>query len=246
MEQLYLCKNQNELTRLEAHSVVLLEGVDGFIGMLQNSMQVTELPRCIVWTEYNTATKLMTELPLPAYTDDYRTVMTPYLDVWKEIYLSQLEEYDFFREDVGAVRLYYEHLPINQLRQIFGHEFVHWSEYFWDDLYEEALWFEEGMAEYISRKWYLSDTEYQAEKKVNQILVSLYEEKFGEHPVEEFNLETREKGLTTIFYFYWKSFLKVESLINHHGGDIEELLLCYQRWGRTKREVTLSDWFDMH
>lgn len=246
MEQLYLCKNEAELQELKKHAPILMEGMETYVEMLKNSFGVKEIPRCIVWTDYRSATELVTELPVPAFTNDWRTVMTPYPEAWKGVYLSQLKDYDMWDEKVGRIRDYYENLPINQIRQIFGHEFVHWSEYFWDELFEESMWFEEGMAEYISRKWYLTDEEYEKEKEINEILVALYEERFGEHTVEEFNREVYDKGMTTVFYYYWKSFLTVEKLLSIPGNDVEEVMLRYQRWGRTKREVTLLDWFAMH
>ncbi len=39
------------------------------------------------------------------------------------------------------------------------------------------MWFEEGMAEYISRRYFLTDEEYAAEKETNRILSALYDEK---------------------------------------------------------------------
>ncbi|MBE5900329.1 MAG: elongation factor Tu [Lachnospiraceae bacterium] len=246
MEQLYLCKNEEELQELKKHTPLLMEGMEEYVNMLQSDMGVKEIPKCIVWTDYRSATELITELPVPAFTNDWRTVMTPYLDAWKGVYLSQLKDYDMWDEKVGKVRDYYENLPISQVRQIFGHEFVHWSEYFWDELFEETMWFEEGMAEYISRKWYLTQAEYEKEKEINRLLIELFEEQNGEQSLNGFDQSVYEKGMTTVFYYYWKSFLTVEELVRREGGNIEEVMLCYQRWGRTKREVTLLDWFDMH
>ncbi|SFQ45171.1 hypothetical protein SAMN02910358_02203 [Lachnospiraceae bacterium XBB1006] len=245
MEQLYLCKNPEELLRLKQHAQSVMEGLESFIRDIQRYMRVEEMPGCMVWTEKETATKLIRSVPVPAYTNDFRTVMVPYPEVWANLYLEQLTGYDPGRVEVKEVRDYYEHIPMNQIRQILGHEFVHWSNFFQDDVYEESVWFEEGMAEYISRRWFFTASEYAREKRINQVLVSLYEEAHGEQSLENFGKQTYEDGITTIFYFYWKSFLYVESLIEKQSGDLGEVFGCYQRWCETSHELSLLDWFQM-
>ena len=56
---------------------------------------------------------------------------------------------------------------------------AHHSDLFLDDAYEEAMWFEEGMVEYISRKYFLSEAEFAAEEEADGLLVELYEKENG-------------------------------------------------------------------
>ncbi|MEQ9809629.1 hypothetical protein [Streptococcus jiangjianxini] len=50
------------------------------------------------------------------------------------------------------------------------------SELFEDDFddYDSFIWFEEGMVAYISRKYFLTSEECEAEKQVNRYLVDLF------------------------------------------------------------------------
>ncbi|MBE5905490.1 MAG: elongation factor Tu [Lachnospiraceae bacterium] len=243
MEHLYLCKNSDELTKLQKHANALKIGLESYLDDLRKYMRVEELPKCIIWTEEEFATKLLADIPIPAYTDDRRTVVVPYPDVWKKIYLCQIKEYNQDRPEVQEVRAYYENCPVNQIRQIVGHEFVHWSEFFDEELYDETIWFEEGMAEYVSRKWFLTEEEYAKEKRINQILIDLYEEMYEAQPLENFNYNSYGKEMNLIFYFYWKSFLFIERLVEQKGGNMGEVIKCYQRWCETNREISLLEWF---
>lgn len=54
---------------------------------------------------------------------------------------------------------------MHNVLQILGHEMAHHSDLFLDETYETEMWFEEGMAEYISRRYFLTYEEYAAERK---------------------------------------------------------------------------------
>ena len=133
-----------------------MAGIGAIPFFLKEKYRTVDLPRCIVWTDYETATNSISDLTIPAYTNDYRTVMVPDIDVWKKLYLRQLESYKE-NDKTAKVRAYYEMLTNRNILQIIGHEMAHHSDLFLDDAYEEAMWFEEGMVEYISRKYFLSE-----------------------------------------------------------------------------------------
>lgn len=61
------------------------------------------------------------------------------------------------------------------------------------------MWFEEGMAEYISRRYFLTDEEYAAEKETNRILSALYDEKFGRPKLNDFHAPLTD-GILCIFF----------------------------------------------
>ena len=99
----------------------------------------------------------------------------------------------------------------NSILQIIGHELMHQSELFLDDFEDEkklteGIWFEEGMVEYISKKFFLTTEEFEKEKQINTSLVKLFEEKYGISSIESFGQETYDENYTSIFYNYWRSF----------------------------------------
>ena len=178
IKNIYAVKTESELTELQRIVHEMWPELEQFLSFLKEKYRTVDLPRCIVWTDYETATNSISDLPLPAYTNDYRTVMVPDIDVWKKLYLRQLESYEE-NEKTSKVRTYYEMLTNRNVLQIIGHEMAHHSDLFLDDAYEEAMWFEEGMVEYISRKYFLSEAEFAAEEEADGLLVELYEKENG-------------------------------------------------------------------
>lgn len=87
---------------------------------------------------------------------------------------------------------------MHNVLQILGHEMAHHSDLFLDETYETEMWFEEGMAEYISRRYFLTDEEYAAEKETNRILSALYDEKFGRPKLNDFHAPLTD-GILCIF-----------------------------------------------
>ena len=120
-----------------------------YIAVLTERYAAEDLPRAIVWTGRRTATELLSDLPVPAYTNERRIVFCPELSVWRELYLAQLD--GLSGEAADRVRAFYEtRLTEDHMLQILGHELAHHSGYFSDEDYESAPWSEEGMAEHIS------------------------------------------------------------------------------------------------
>ena len=96
-------------------------------------------------------------------------MITPDVQVWKQLYLRQPE---CCGETGDAVRLrqYYNGLSQRNILQLLGHEMAHHSELFIDEAYEAAIWFEEGMAEYISRKYFLTPQEMRFKNRQTSLL----------------------------------------------------------------------------
>lgn len=91
MEFIFAAQNDTEFNRFKMFAK-LYEGVlSNYIGMLESKYKVRSLPRCIVLTSAKTATELISDIPIPAYTNDYRIIFVPELDTWKNIYLRQLD-----------------------------------------------------------------------------------------------------------------------------------------------------------
>lgn len=242
MKHLFLVKSSQELTSLRRYAEKITPLFERYLLFLKETCQVRDLPRAIVWTDYDSAVNIISGIPLPAYTNDYRTVMVPDIAVWGALYQRQLVGYP---ETAVTARLrdYYSHLSDQNILQILGHEMVHHSELFIDEAYETEMWFEEGMAEYISRKYFLSLEAYAAEKEANQALTALHEEKYGRPSLNAFTQTVYAQDLVHVFYAYWRSFLMIDLLVEQHGGSVSDVFASYHRWYASGTKEPLEAWF---
>lgn len=244
MKFLYAVENGAELERYQRIAASFRRRLDDYIEFLKMEYQVRELPRAVLWTSRETATERISDIPVPAYTNEYRVVMTPERETWREIYLKQL---DCIRA-ADEIRRYYEsELTDAHILQILGHELAHHSALFLDDFddTEASIWFEEGMAEYISRRYFLSDAQFCREAEINRKLVELLTPRYGNHSLEEFGKETYRGNYASIFFEYWRSFLAVNEIVNAHGGDVMAVFSSYRKWYEEGSNMTLSEWFQI-
>lgn len=243
MENLYLVKDENQLAAFRDFVAKNAAKLQGYLAFLKDEFAVYDLPQAIIWSDFDSATQIIREIPVPAYTNDKRMVMTPELTVWKDLYLLQLENYETPHQ-TRAIESHYKSLSGNSLLQIVGHELAHWSEHFSDDFdgYDAYIWFEERMAEYISRKYFFTDEEFQTEKACNQSLVELFQKKYGWHSLNDFGTSTYQGNYASIFYEYWRSFLTVDKLVENLGS-VQAVFNSYHRWANTDKTLPLLDWF---
>ena len=214
MENFYLVKDENQFAAFQDFVAKNSAKLQDYLTFLKDEFAVYDLPQAIIWSDFDSATQIIREIPVPAYTNDRRMVMTPELTVWKDLYLLQLENYETSHQ-TQAIANHYQSLSENSLLQIVGHELAHWSEHFLDDFdgYGAYIWFEEGMVEYISRKYFFTDEEFRVEKACNQSLVELFQKKHGWHSLNDFGTSTYQGNYASIFYEYWRSFLTVDKLV---------------------------------
>ncbi len=249
MDFIYAVQDERELAQYQDFVRRQSARLKEYLAFLEKHYAVSGLPRAIVLAGEETATRRVSDIPVPSYTNEYRVMFTPSLEVWKKIYLKQLaplQKAGVEESRLSLLRRYYETLGENHVMQILGHEFVHHSELFvdgFDDDYEDGVWFEEGMAEYISRRYFLTEQEFAAEREANRVLVELLTPYYGGHPLEKFGLKTYAGDYASIFFEYWRSFLAVERLIQAHHGDIMAVFASYQEWNAEKSPLTLSEWF---
>lgn len=246
MNHLYLVENEEELSRYQRFVHSHQTRLNDYIFWLKSNFAVNELPNAILWTSGNTATNRISNIPIPAYTNDFRTVITSDLDTWRNIYLSQLNGLDDC-EAVRTIRSYYnDKLNHSHILQILGHELAHHSALFLEDFNSElsnGIWFEEGMVEYISRRFFLTAEEFDAEADINQLLVELLASRYGKHSLEKFGASTYEGDYASIFFEYWRSFLAVKGLIDNAQGCIHDVFQSYHEWNRAGTSQTLAQWF---
>lgn len=250
MKHIYGVETQEELWQYRKFAEAIQERLDAYIDFLKREYQVKELPKSIVWTSGEIAVSCISDMPLPAYTNKFRIVMTSDINTWREIYLKQLEGAEGGAETekvCGEIRAYYTHdLSENHVLQILGHELAHYSELFLDDFETErdsGVWFEEGMVEYISRKYFLTEEEFEKEAEINCRLVDLWKHSYGNHSLEHFGEATYEGDYASIFFEYWRSFLAVRQLVNRYHGDVPAVFEEYLRWGKEGERQTLEEWF---
>ena len=243
MENLYLVKDESQLAAFRDFVAKNSAKLQAYLTFLKDEFAVYDLPQAIIWSDFDSATQIIREIPVPAYTNDRRMVMTPELTVWKDLYLLQLENYETSHQ-TQAIANHYQSLSENSLLQIVGHELAHWSEHFLDDFdgYDSYIWFEEGMVEYISRKYFFTDEEFRVEKACNQSLVELFQKKHGWHSLNDFGTSTYQGNYASIFYEYWRSFLTVDKLVENLGS-VQAVSDSYRHWANTDKTLPLLDWF---
>ena len=242
MKHIYAAECGTETERLQAAAQPLISELDGYLSFLKGKYNVTEPPRCIVWTDTETATHSLGDIPVPAYTNDYRTVMVPFVSAWREVYLRQLDG-AAENDETARIRDYYSRLNERNVLQILGHEMAHHSEFFMDEAYERSVWFEEGMAEYISRRYFLTPEEFDEEAEINRLLLGIYGKKHGDILLEGFGAETYSGDFASIFASYWRSFIAVSDVIDAFGGDEAAVFGSYAEWFAEGMNVPLSRWF---
>lgn len=241
MKYIYAVNSYEEFKRFQSFQKFAQPKLEAFLEYLKTNFALSSLPRAVVWTGCETATCLLSDIPIPAYTNDYRTIFCPELQSWKKIYLQQLNETQY-----NEISAYYEcKLTDNHVLQILGHEFVHHSDFFPEGEYTSGIWFEEGMCEYISRKYFLSEQEFEEAAHINALLVDRFREQYGEHSLEEFGSATYQRDYSGIFFEYWRSFLAVRRIIDQFDGDVLEVFREYHGWYHSGREKSLAEWFHL-
>lgn len=219
IHHIFAVKSAEELASYQAFVQRTEEKLYRYITVLRETYAAEELPDTIMWTSYETATKRLSDIPVPAYTNERRIVFCPDVRVWRELYLAQLK--GLTGEAAGKIRRYYEtRLTENHVLQILGHEFAHHSEYFSDEDYEIDPWYEEGMAEYISRKELLSAVEFEEKAEIERSLVELLSPRFRDGKPAP-GCGTDYAG---IFFPYWRGFLAAQKRVAAHGGDVVDAL----------------------
>lgn len=242
MEHVYAVQTSQELEERQAFVREHQGRIDEYVHFLEREYAVEELPRSIVWTTRTIATRLVSGIPLPAYTNDFRVMFDPDLEDWRDIYLAQLDGLPD-SEAARRVRAHYERgLSQNHVLHILGHELAHHSELFFDDAYDTDAWFEEGMVEYIGRRCFLTDAEFDAQAEADRLLVDLLEPRYGGRSLSEFGAETYEKDYAGIFYDYRRAFLAILQLVETHGGDTKAVFRSCRRWHEGPRAQTLAQW----
>lgn len=245
MRCLYAVEREEELRTYRTIAERLQPRLEAYCRFLAEEYAVRELPRAVVWTSREIATELLSGIPVPAYTNEYRVMFCPEADVWRDIWLRQLDGVENSPAE-EEIRAYYETaVDDDRLLSILGHELAHHSEWFpdFEDTREAGIWFEEGMVEYIGRRYFLTEDAFDREARINRLLVELLESRYGGHSLEDFGAATYAGDYASIFFEYWRSFLAVDALVRRFGG-VKEVFRSYHEWCESANGQTLEEWFD--
>lgn len=243
MKIIYAFESKNEFElyeeRIERFDVRLKE----YQEVLNRKYSLLDPPKAVLWTSGELAMETFSQKPIPAYTNKDLITITPDLDCWKKLFLSQLEG-----KHLPEIQHFYETLSENHILQILGHELTHHLDLFLDDFdddYTGGIWFEEGMVEYLSRKHLLTPCEFNAITEIETELANVFQKEHGSHSLEYFGQNTYTGSISSIFYEYWRSYLAVKSLIEQHSNDPLLVFESYHEWHKQGRQTPLTKWFQL-
>lgn len=210
--------------------------------ILEKDFELRDLPKGIVWTSEELATNVFSELPIPAFTNKDIIYFSPDLSNWRKLFIEQLEG-----EEHLEIKEFYENMSEKQLFTIVGHELTHHLDLFldeFDDDREDGIWFEEGMCDYISRKFILDEDEFNKITNIELQLVNIFKDKYGNHSLEDFGSASYEGSLTSIMFDYWRSFLAIKYLVEEKANnDIKYIFNEYHNWHNEGRKKSLMAHF---
>ena len=209
---------------------------------LENHYELRDLPKAVIWTSNELATSVFSDLPIPAFTNKSLIYLSTDLLEWRKFFIKQLED-----KRHTKIEDFYCNMSENHLLTILGHELTHHSDLFLDEFGDErenSIWFEEGMCEYLSRKYLLSDSEFKNITNVELELVDLFKDKYGHSSLDEFGSASYQGGLTSIMFDYWRSFLAVKFLVEDRANNNpKQVFKEYHAWHNDGRTMSLTKFF---
>ncbi|ADU32168.1 hypothetical protein [Evansella cellulosilytica] len=244
MKQIYAFEDSKQLTNFKEFTDELYSKLDVYKKLLENEYALHSKPKGIIWTSEELATTVFSNVPIPAFTDKDLIYMSPDLNKWRRLFLSQLEELN-----LPTIRKFYENYSFNNLLVILAHELTHHSDLFIDEFDDErtdSIWFEEGMCFYLPRKMLLSNVEFDEISKIEAELVKNFKGKYGSHSLDNFGIGSYNGSLTSIMYDYWRSYLAVKELVEvKAAGNIKTVFEQYHQWHNEGRTIPLTEYFQI-
>lgn len=210
--------------------------------LLEEEYVLIDKPKGVVWTSAEVATSIFSELPIPAFTNKDTIYITPDVEAWRKLFIQQLDG-----KDLPHIERFYEQLSENHVLTILGHELTHHSDLFLDDFgdeREDGIWFEEGMCEYLSRKFLLTADEFETIAAIEKELVNVFTEAYGDRSLDEFGSNSYTASLSSIMFDYWRSFLSIKYLVeDRYENNIQIVFEEYHKWDREGRMLSLTEHF---
>lgn len=212
--------------------------------ILEENFELKELPKAIVWTSEELATTVFSTIPIPAFTNKDIIYFSPDLSNWRNLFIRQLEG-----KTNSKIENFYGNMSENQLFAIVGHELTHHSDLFVDDFDDErddSIWFEEGMCDYLSRKFILNEDEFSQISNIELEMINMFKDKYGNHSLDKFGNASYQGSLTSIMFDYWRSFFAIKYLIEEKANnDISLIFKEYHNWHNEGRNKPLMEYFEL-
>ena len=236
-----------KVEEIERSGRELLTYLKKYEASLNAFTSIEKPPRGIVFHDLESATKLYSTIPLPAYTSRDLIHLTPLLETWKQIYLTTTN-------GVKEAEDYYRNLEMVDVAEIAAHEMTHHADFFhsefegWEEENASDMWFEEGICFYLPRKLLMSSERFEKVMEVERLLIEAYKEEYGEYSLDAFGEAGYRGGdnmdYSAAFYDYWRSTRTVTRLIDEYcGGDVQRLIDCYRKWIDGGEKGRLQDFF---
>ncbi|WP_226658858.1 hypothetical protein [Pseudalkalibacillus hwajinpoensis] len=232
---------------IERSGLELLAVLESYQVSLNNITSIEEQPRGMIFHDLESATKLYSTIPLPAYTSRDLIHLTPLLETWKDIYLTTTN-------GVKEAEDYYRNLEIVDVAEIAAHELTHHADFFhsefedWEEEHASDMWFEEGICFYLPRKLLMSEERFERVMEVERLLIEAYKEEYGEYSLDAFGEAGYRGGdnfaYSAAFYDYWRSTRTVARLIDEYcKGEVQKLIGYYREWVDGGEKGRLQDFF---
>lgn len=244
MKHIYAFERKEEYSKYQDVIQRFGEKLSEYRIILEQQYGLTELPKGILWTSEELATKVFSNIPIPAYTNKDLIYMSPDVESWRKLLLRQLDE-----KKLPDVQKFYESYSENQVFIILAHELTHHSDLFLDEFEDErenGIWFEEGMCFYLPRKLLLSEQEFNEITNVEFQLFEAFKDKYGKHSLEDFGSGSYQDSLSSIMFDYWRSYLSVKYLVEvRANNNVKQVFDTYHKWDSEGRKVPLTEYFEL-
>ncbi|MBP2622417.1 hypothetical protein [Streptococcus oricebi] len=243
MEYLIASNDQEEFTAYQAFIGRARPQVEKYIKKLEEDYRLIELPKGLVLANVHQATEVLSQKSIAAYTNAHFITLTPDVTYWKELFLRTVEGVEHHLVD----EFYQDYSEIDVL-QVLGHELAHHSDLFLDDFEDNrtAMWFEEGMVEYLSAKMLLPPKRFEQKLALERYLVDNLKDKYGRAGLESFTVETYQESIQAIFYQYWRSFVTVKDLVEQYGNNPLAVFEVYHDWFYSEKAVHFSTYLGLN
>lgn len=242
MKHIYAFENMEDYEKYQPIIQRFSERLAAFEQTMEQTYALTDKPKGVVWTSAELATSVLSEIPIPAYTNKDVIYITPDLEAWRALFLTQLDG-----KELPHIRKFYENYSENHLFTILAHELMHHSDLFPDEFDEDrddGIWFEEGMCEYLPRKLLLSKKEFDEITAVETELVEAFSGQYGSRSIDDFGSGSYLGSLSSIMFDYWRSFLAIKQLVEERfENDVPAVFAEYHKWHEEGCKMPLTEYF---
>ena len=252
IKQIFAFETKADYARYEADIKYLVERFQQYEVFLKENFKLIHMPKSIVWTSSELATTVFSSFPVPAFTNHQAIIMTPSVEEWRAFYLSQLDNEVLPEEaNIEELKQYFESITIDDVFCILAHELTHHIELFPDEFADkrtDGIWFEEGMCEYLSQRFTLTQDWYDKLRAIDNKMIALFKPTYGQFPIDQFGRGSYEhNSLAAIMLNYWRSAAAIHHLVEErYAGDVNHVFDLYHEWHTCGRKVKLTDYFGVN